>query len=134
MKAVIRQPQPATRMRSTQVELDEATINEIKYRVEEEISTKYETIYRNISADVVVQTLAFVFYALEVNHGWKQKRLTDFESGLKDIINVVAHKESPLIRGLDADLLAQHLLNDYGINLKENFKPIFDEDLENSET
>lgn len=123
MKANLRQSK--TRLKSTGEEVDERLLQEIREHVKEEISAKYDELYRAISEDVCAQTLAYVFQTLESNYGWREQRLKGFAANLQEMVTLAMSPPSPLLQNFDSDSIETHLKEKYGLDLRNDFKPQF---------
>lgn len=125
MKANIRQPQAKIKLKSTGEEVDERLLQEIREHVKEEISAKYDELYKAISEDVCAQTLAYVFQTLELDYGWRRLRLKGFATSLQETVTMAMNPPSPLLQNFDSDSIEAHLKEKYGLDLRRDFKPQF---------
>lgn len=118
---------PKVRLKSTGGVLDEQVLQEIKDRVTEEISEKYDEMYRNIADEICAQTLAYVFYTLEIEYGWRRQRLQGFETALLETLELAKNPPSVLLKNLDSDVIETHLSEAYGVDIRSKFKPVYQE-------
>lgn len=104
-----RYPQPIT------------TEAEIRNKLKTYIAEEKEKIYNSVSVDVMAQTLAIVLSTLELNYGWRKKRLT------KLMCNIMAYAEmaSNDNFNMNAIDLVRNIKKNYGIDTLEKSRKLY---------
>lgn len=83
----------------------------------------YQEIFTTAAEDIISQCLAAVFYTLDIEYGWKSKRLKDFANALHRTNDDMC-KQNTFGRRISPIELEKHIKSEYGIDLRKEFPPI----------
>lgn len=111
MKAKIKNLQPE--------KMSAETLDAIKQAVQVEIETRYDSLYRTISKEGVIQTLVTVLHVLEIQYNWSELQIKEFKDNVFELFELLAHPTG-LAKNLDVDLIEKHIIEKYNINIRED--------------
>lgn len=111
MKAKIKNIQPE--------KLSAETLDAIKQAVQVEIETRYDSLYKTISKEGVIQTLVTVLHVLEIQYNWSELQIKEFKDNVFELFELLAHPTG-LAKNLDVDLIEKHIIEKYNINIRED--------------
>lgn len=111
MKAKIKNLQPE--------KVSAETLDAIKEAVQVEIETRYDSLYKTISKEGVIQTLVTVLHVLEIQYNWSERQIKEFKDNVFELFELLAHPTG-LAKNLDVDLIEKHIIEKYNINIRED--------------
>lgn len=92
-----------------------------KEDIEKIVKAEKEKLYDDVENLVASQLIAVILCTLEINYGWKKKRLDKFISALNATAEL-ACKTNIFGNEVDTDDLIQHLIDKYGIDCRAQVK------------
>lgn len=81
------------------------------------LKAEVRELYNKIDEDISAQILALALVCLEINYGWKQRRLRKFVGNLHAMSDFA--NANVLGKSADTRVMVKHLKDKYGIDLRQ---------------